>query len=67
VVPHSSTSHCQVIKASPRLFRDPETLIQDHLGIYQDPSSDLEELEAEVRPEDVLAEMDAAERRLRRG
>ena len=41
--------------------------IQDHLGIYQDPNSDLEELEAEVRPEDVLAEMDAAERRQRRG
>jgi uncharacterized membrane protein len=41
--------------------------IQDHLGIYQDPNSDLEELKAEVRPEDVLAEMDAAERRLRRG
>jgi uncharacterized membrane protein len=41
--------------------------IQDHLGIYQDPSSDLEELKAEVRPEDVLAEMDAAERRLRHG
>ena len=40
--------------------------IQDHLGIYQDPDSDLEELEAEVRPEDVLAEMDSAERRLRR-
>lgn len=41
--------------------------IQDHLGIYQDPNSDLEELEAEVRPEDVLAEMDAAERRLPEG
>ena len=41
--------------------------IQDHMGIYQDPTSDLMELEAEVRPEDVLAEMDAAEYRLRRG
>ena len=40
--------------------------IHDHMGIYQDPNSDLEELEAEVRPEDVLAEMDAAERRQRR-
>jgi uncharacterized membrane protein len=40
--------------------------IQDHLGIVQDPGTDLEELEAEVRPEDVLAEIEAAERRIRR-
>ena len=39
--------------------------IQDHLGIVQDPSTDLEELEAEVRPEDVLEEIEAAERRIR--
>ena len=40
--------------------------IQDHLGIAQDPTTDLEELEAEVRPEDVLEEIEAAERRIRR-
>jgi uncharacterized membrane protein len=40
--------------------------IQDHLGIAQDPGTDLEELEAEVRPEDVLEEIEAAERRIRR-
>ena len=40
--------------------------IQDHLGIAQDPSTDLEELEAEVRPEDVLEEIEAAEHRIRR-
>ena len=39
--------------------------IQDHLGITQDPGTDLEELEAEVRPEDVLEEIEAAERRIR--
>jgi len=39
--------------------------IQDHLGIAQDPSTDLEELEAEVRPEDVLEEIEGAERRIR--
>ena len=40
--------------------------IQDHLGIAQDPGTDLEELEAEVRPEDVLEEIESAERRIRR-
>ena len=40
--------------------------IQDHLGITQDPGTDLEELEAEVRPEDVLEEIEAAEHRIRR-
>jgi uncharacterized membrane protein len=40
--------------------------IQDHLGIAQDPGTDLEELEAEVRPEDVLEEIEAAEGRIRR-
>ena len=40
--------------------------IQDHLGIAQDPGTDLEELEAEVRPEDVLEEIEAAEHRIRR-
>jgi uncharacterized membrane protein len=40
--------------------------IQDHLGIVQDPGTDLEELEAEVRPEDVLEEIEAAEHRIRR-
>ena len=40
--------------------------IQDHLGIVQDPGTDLEELEAEVRPEDVLEEIESAERRIRR-
>jgi uncharacterized membrane protein len=40
--------------------------VQDHLGIAQDPDTDLEELEAEVRPEDVLEEIEAAERRIRR-
>ena len=39
--------------------------IQDHLGIAQDLGTDLEELEAEVRPEDVLEEIEAAERRIR--
>ena len=40
--------------------------IQDHLGIAQDPTTDLEELEAEVRPEDVLKEIEAAEHRIHR-
>ena len=40
--------------------------IQDHLGIAQDPGTDLEELETEVRPEDVLEEIEAAEHRVRR-
>ncbi len=45
----------------------PDRLTLKLKGISQDPNSDLEELKAEVRPEDVLEEMDAAERRLRRG
>jgi uncharacterized membrane protein len=40
--------------------------IQNSLGIAQDAGTDLEELEAEVRPEDVLEEIEAAERRIRR-
>ena len=40
--------------------------IHTHLGIEQEPGTDLEELEAEVRPEDVLKEIEAVERRVGR-
>ncbi len=38
--------------------------IQDKLGIDNDGDEELSELEQEVRPEDVLTEMDLAQRRL---
>lgn len=36
--------------------------IQDKLGIVQEPGTDLKELETEVRPEDVLREIETIER-----
>ena len=39
--------------------------IQDKIGIPQEPGTDLKELEKEVRPEDVLKEIETLERRMR--
>ena len=39
--------------------------IQEKIGIVQEPGTDLKELEKEVRPEDVLKEIETIERRMR--
>jgi uncharacterized membrane protein len=39
--------------------------IQDKIGIVPEPGTDLKELETEVRPEDVLKEIETLERRMR--
>jgi uncharacterized membrane protein len=38
--------------------------IQDKIGIVREPGTDLKELETEVRPEDVLKEIEALERQM---
>jgi uncharacterized membrane protein len=40
--------------------------IQAKIGIEPEPGTDLKELESEVRPEDVLQEIDTLERRMRK-
>jgi uncharacterized membrane protein len=41
--------------------------IHHHLGLTEEAGTDLKELEAEVRPEDVLEEIETAEHRIRGG
>jgi uncharacterized membrane protein len=42
-------------------------VIQDKLGIENDQDSDLTDLEMETRPEDVLAEIDRLQKRIKKG
>jgi uncharacterized membrane protein len=42
-------------------------VIQDKIGVENDTDSELADLEMETRPEDVLAEIDRLQRRVRGG